>query len=205
MEGADILSIVRDVVLGLSAIAVAFFAWLGLKTWRRELTGRARFETARNMMRIGFELKDNFGWVRHPLTKSYEYADRTTQSEESDAESQVLNEWHAKTKRLNSVVESLNKIIEVQWEAEILLNEISVQSIKEAIQSYRESYGDLSSAISTYFEIRYDEAQTKELYKDPKWLRGLKKIIYSATNDDFSQKIDEATEKLSSALKQYVK
>ena len=205
MEGADILSIVRDVVLGLSAIAVAFFAWLGLKTWRRELTGRARFETARNMMRIGFELKDNFGLVRHISTKSYEYADRTTQAEESDAESQVLNEWHVKTKRLNSVVESLKKIIEVQWEAEILLNEISVQSIKEAIQSYRESYGDLSSAIETYFEIRYDEARTKELYQNQEWLRGLKKTIYSAANDEFSQKVDEATDKLSYALKQYVK
>lgn len=205
MEASDIISTVKDVVLGLSAIAVALLAWLGLKTWKRELTGKARFETARNMMRLGFELKANFGWVRHPITKSYEYADRTTQDEESGGESQELNEWYAKTNRLNSVIESLNKIIEVQWEAEILLDESSVQYIKEAVKSYRESYADLGSAISTYFEIRHDEAGTKTRYKDQEWLKGLNKIIYSAPNDDFSKKVDEATDKLSSALKQYVK
>lgn len=205
MEVADIISVIKDIVFGLSAIAVAFFAWLGLRTWRKELTGKAKFETSRNMMRLGLKLRANLEGVRHPLTGYPEYASRTKQPEESESESQVLNEWYAKANRINAVFENLTKIIEGKWEAEILFSESSVQSIEEAIKSYRESYADLSSAISTYFDIRRDEARTKELYKDQEWLKGLKKTIYSAQDDDFSKKVDEATDKLSSALKQYVK
>jgi len=205
MECANIISIIKDIILGLSAIAVAIFAWIGLQTWRRELTGKARFETARNMMRLGFELKDKFGWVRHPLTKYHEHAERTKQTGESERESQVLDEWYAKTNRINSVVETLNKVVELQWEAEILLDESSVQSIKEVVKSYRESYADLSSAISTYFEIRLDEAKTGDPYKDKEFIREMRKLIYSAQDDDFSKKVDENTVKLSSVLKQYVK
>jgi threonine/homoserine/homoserine lactone efflux protein len=47
METVDIFSIIKDVVLGISAVAVAFLAWLGLQTWRRELTGEER-NTPRN-------------------------------------------------------------------------------------------------------------------------------------------------------------
>ena len=205
MEAVDTISIIRDVLLGLSAIAVAVFAWLGLQTWRKELTGKAKFETARNMMHLGFELKAYFEAARNPFTRSIEWADRTKQEDEQGNVSQVLDEWYARGNRLKPIVESLNKIIEAQWECEILLNESSVQSIKEAVQSYRESYADLASAISFYFDARHDEARTGELYKDQEWLRGLHKTIYSATNDDFSKKIEGATDKLSSALKQYVK
>ncbi len=205
MEGADILSVIKDAVLGLSAIAVVVFAWKGLKTWRRELTGRAKFETARSMMRLGFELRANCEAVRNPVTRSSEWDDRIPQDEETQAQAQVLNEWYAKAKRLNFVIESLNKVMEIKWEAEILLDESSVESIKEAVRSYRESYVDLSSAIETYFDIRHDEVRTGDRYKDQEWLRGLKKTIYSAREDDFSKKIDNATDKLSSVLKQYVR
>ena len=205
MEVVDTVSIIKDVVLGISALAVALLAWLGLKTWRRELTGKARFETARNMMRLGFELKDYFEASRNPFTRSNEWADRTKQEDEQENVSQVLNEWYARANRLRPVVDALNKIIEVEWEAEILLNESSVQSIKEAVQSYRDSYAELASAISTYFDIRLDVARTGLPYKDEEWLRGLQKTIYSGIEDDFSKKVEEATDKLSSALKQYVK
>lgn len=199
------LSIVRDVVLSLSAITVAFFAWLGLRIWREELTGKAQFETARNMMRLSLKLKANLEGVRHPLTGYLEYANRTKQPDESESESQVLDEWYAKTNRINAVFENLTEIIEVKWEAEILFSESSVQSIEEVVKSYRESYADLSSAISAYFEILLNEAKTKDLYQNQKWLKGLKYTIYSAQDDDFSKKVSEATDKLSSALKQYVK
>ena len=205
METADIISIIKDVVFGLSAIAVAVFAWLGLKIWRKELTGKAKFETARNMMRLGFELKAYFEAARNPFTRSNEWADRTKQEDEQENISQVLDKWYARGNRLKPIVESLNKIIEAQWECEILLNESSAQSTKEAVQSYKESYVDLASAISSYFDTLYDEARTGELYKDQKWLKELRNTIYSVTNDDFSKKIEEATDKLSSTLKQYVK
>jgi len=60
MEAVDTFSIIKDIVLGLSAVAVALIAWQGLKTWRKELTGKARFETARNLMHHGSANEDRY-------------------------------------------------------------------------------------------------------------------------------------------------
>jgi hypothetical protein len=205
MGTADTISIIKDILLGLSAIAVAVFAWIGLKTWRKELTGKARFEVARNIMHLALELQAYFNDARNLFTRSIEWADRIKQEGERKNVSQVLDEWYARGNRLRPIAESLNKITEAQWESEILLNESSAQSIKEAVQSYRENYAELASSVSSYFDTRKDEAHTGVPYKDQEWLKELHMTIYAVKEDNFSKKINEATDKLSSTLKQYVK
>jgi hypothetical protein len=86
-----------------------------------------------------------------------------------------------------------------------LFDESSVKSVKEAVQSLRGSFAELSSAISSYFDVRQDEARTGQNYRDQDWLKELSRTIYSAKDDDLSKKVDAAIDKLSSALKQYVK
>jgi len=205
MEYTDVISTVKDVMLGISAIGITVFAWIGLKTWRKELTGKAKLETARNLMRLSLKFQANLEGVRFPITQYFEYANRTKQDGESASESSVLNEWYAKANRINAVFENLTEIVEVQWEAEVLFNESSVQSIEKAVKSYRESYADLSSAIASYFEIIYDEARTGNPYNNQEWLRELRKTISSDSIDDFSMKVDDATNKLSSSLKKYMR
>ncbi len=205
METPEIISIAKDAVVGLSALAVAIIALVGLTTWRRELTGRARFETASNMMRICYRLRADFSWVRHIITRHYEWAGRPKQENEVSSESPIYDEWYAKNNRLSSVVESLNKATEAQWEAEILLDEVSIQEVRAVIKSYRESYADLASAIESYFDVRRDEAKSSEPYKDQDWLRELRNIIYSSTDDDFSKKVDDATNRISKTLKKFVR
>ncbi len=103
------------------------------------------------------------------------------------------------------MIESLNKAIEAQWEAEILLDEDSVQQVKTAIQSYRESYAELASAIESYFDVRRNEAKSGDQYRNQDWLRELRNIIYSSADDDFSRKVDDATNQISEALKKFVR
>lgn len=196
---------IRDIAVALSAVAVAYFAWLGLQTWRKELTGKARFETARNMMRAGFELEANIARLRRVAMYAYEWADRIPQADETDSESQVLNQWHAFTKRGNLVIDSLNKVIEAKWEAEILFDDTAIQTVRDVVKSYRESYAELSSAVSEYFDARLQEAKTGELLKEQEWLKQLHHEIHQTGEDKISQKVSKATEKLSSVAKQYVK
>ncbi len=203
MEAVNICSIIKDALLALSAVVVAFIAWQGLQTWRKELTGKARFDCARKLMHLGFELRSNFSAARNPF--GYARIDRKGDENEREKESEVVNEWEARRIRANPLGESLNKIIEAQWEAEILLSGASSESVREAVQSYRECYGELSSAIAEYFDTRLDEVRRNKIYKDQKWLTELSKTIYGGPPDNFSKKIDEATDKLSSTLKQYVK
>jgi len=205
MECADIISIVKDIVIAVSAGTVAVLALLGLQAWKRELTGKARFETANHMWQLGSEFSARLTGVRLYPTSSVEWADRERQNEETAPASEILNEWHAREKRLNSIRESLDKIIQVQWEAELLLSESSVRSVKEVVQSYRKIYYDIASALTVFFEIRLSEVKTGVPCTDQKGMRETKNIIYFRTNDDVSREVKDATDKLASSLKQYVK
>lgn len=64
MECADIISIVKDIVIAVSAGTVAVLALLGLQVWKKELTGKARFETANHMWRLGSEFSARVTGIR---------------------------------------------------------------------------------------------------------------------------------------------
>jgi len=202
---AELVSLVSDIALGISAVVVAVVAFFGLRTWRKELTGKAKFDVARNVMLLGFKLRENFKWARNPGGWSWEYANRTRQENESPELSAVLDQWYAKNQRLQLLVENLQKLEEAAWEAEILLNEDSGKCVQEAFNTYRSSYAELSSAIYSYFETRHDEAIGQDVRQRQEEQKELKKEIYSAARDDFSKRIDQATEQLATALKTYVK
>ena len=108
----NLISLTSDIVVGVSAIALAVAALYGLHTWRKELTGKARFEVARNAMLLGLKLKGDFEWARNPLTSSGEHAARSRQENESPKVSGVLDEWYARDRRLAPLREDLAKLQE---------------------------------------------------------------------------------------------
>jgi len=200
------VSIARDIVVTLSAIAVAIAASVGIRTWRKELTGKAKFEVARNIMQLASKLRDDFGRARNPLTyHPFESADRVPKASETAAESTVLDEWHARTKRLQPLVENLRQFQEASWEAEIVLDEGASSHVSSAFEVYRQHYAELLSSIDSYFRVTHQESVSGKQYQDKKWLESLHETIYSRPDDEFSKQIDEATKQLGPVLKMYVK
>ncbi|MCD6299940.1 MAG: hypothetical protein J7L78_02065 [Dehalococcoidales bacterium] len=202
---SELVSLISDIAIGASAIFVAVMAFLGLQTWRKELTGKAEFDLAHNLMLTGFKLKAHFEDARNPFTYSTESAGRSRQEDETPNVSQVLDEWYARASRLKPLQEDLIKIQEASWEAQILLSEDSSKSISEAVTAYRRSFGELSSAIYSYFEERRREVVSRGANIDHTWLKELHQTIYSPTGDNISKQIDKATAKLESTLQAYVK
>jgi hypothetical protein len=202
---AELVSLISDIAIGASAIFVAVMAFLGLRTWRKELTGKAKFALARDVMLLGFKLKAHFEDARNPFTYSTESGGRSRKEDETPNVSQVLDEWYARASRLKPLQEDLIKIQEASWEAQILLSEDSSKSVSEAVTVYRSNFGELVSAIHSHFEERHRQATSSTANIDEDWLRELHKTIYSRTDDNFSKQIEEATTKLESALQAYVK
>lgn len=134
------VSLLSDIAVGISALIVAGVAIVGLRTWRKELTGKARFDLARNIMLLGVKLKADFQRVRHPIISSRESIDRQRNENESEKESLLLNEWYARWKRLQPLVENLQKLQELGWEAEVVLDEESGKQVSEAVKIFIESY-----------------------------------------------------------------
>ncbi len=202
---AQLVSTASDIAVGISALIVAIVAFFGVRTWRKELTGKAKFDVARNLMLLGIKLKADFEWARNPVGWSWEYASRTRQEGESPSASEVLDQWYAKNRRLEPLVENLQKLQEASWEAEILLGEDSGKQVSDAVAVHRRSYAELSSAIYDYFETRHDEAIGRDVSMRQGEQKELRKAIYSAKDVEFSKRIEEATTKLEIALQAYVK
>lgn len=106
---AEQVSIISDIVIGLSAVFVAIVAFYGLQTWRRELTGKAKFEVARKAMLLGIRLKAGFQGAVDMFSSSTESTERTNKESETPEEKRVLDEWYARGRRLQPLVEDLRK------------------------------------------------------------------------------------------------
>ena len=203
---ANLVSIVSDIVIGVSAIIVAGVALYGLHTWREELTGKARFELARKIMLLGFKIRADFQEARNPSTSSGEYAARPRQEGESPGKSDILDEWYAKYHRLVPLLEDLIKLREAGWEAKILLGRDASNSVSEAINVFMNSHAELASAIEWHFRVAIrNEVGGTSTKTDQVLHRKFERIIYSASGDDFSKQIEKVTEQLASALQIYVK
>lgn len=72
MTAAEVVSVLKDVILACAAIAGVWTARAGLDTWRRQLRGGTEYELARRIMRSTYQLREAYKKVRHPAMWAYE-------------------------------------------------------------------------------------------------------------------------------------
>ena len=59
LDPYNALERVADLMIGISTVAVAIFAYLGLETWKRELRGGAEFKVAQDLLKSVFRVRDS--------------------------------------------------------------------------------------------------------------------------------------------------
>lgn len=201
----ELSSLIKDIFLGVCAITVAVVGIIGLTTWKSQLKGKAKFDIARTIMRLAFALRKDFESARFAISLSVESADRVKRPDEPKRQSQVLDEWHIRKKRLRPLDEHLYELREADWVAEAILDADASVKVSKSIAGLRRSYGDLVTAIDVLCQERLDIAVGKTVpAKRNSYIRDLSKTVYSCSGDDFSKRIDEHVESLASTLKRYV-
>lgn len=60
MSFPEVIAIVKDVLVGVAAATTAVAAVIGLRSWSRELKGKAEFEAARNLARATYKVRDAY-------------------------------------------------------------------------------------------------------------------------------------------------
>ena len=71
MTTPEVITAIKDVLLGLAAATTAVVAVIGLKNWSRELKGKAEFEIARNMIRATYKLRNELQICRSPFYSAH--------------------------------------------------------------------------------------------------------------------------------------
>ncbi|WP_345986983.1 hypothetical protein WCX18_07360 [Sulfurimonas sp. HSL1-2] len=69
----ECISIVKDIVVALSAAGAALIAYKGLSTWQRELKGKSEYQLAKDVLRSAYKVREAFKHVRNPAIYVYEY------------------------------------------------------------------------------------------------------------------------------------
>jgi hypothetical protein len=134
---AEAITSIASCVVAATGIAGATLAALGLKTWRAQLEGSARFDLARRLLVEVYQLRDALEYVRHPLMFVGEAAGGDPQTD-----------WDivAYERRWQRVTDVQGRLAVCVYECEVLWSE----PITELARELRGHISDLSLAVSAF-------------------------------------------------------
>ena len=117
----EITSIAKDFFLSAAAISTSLVAFFGLKSWQRELTGKAEFKTARNLIRATYKLRNRLKDFRSVVISPGEYPDGYDPLDHSNAAEDHARAWaHVFQARWQPVWSALQEFDASALEAEAL-------------------------------------------------------------------------------------
>jgi|GEM_PF-1728945 len=193
---------ISDIVVGLSAIAVASIGFIGLQQWKRELKGKSKFDLARRIALNAFDFRDRFHAARNIFTFAGESADRTRAPDETHDVAAVLDEWHARAKRMEALRNAGRLLHEASWEVSVLLDE----DIIGLFQPLEDTLRDLSVSFHTYFQSQLMNAnRSRPLDDNMAWLEEHHRRVYGSPEDEIAKSLDAAVERLAQRIKQYIR
>jgi hypothetical protein len=197
----ELITIISEIIVGISAIAVAVFAFIGLRQWKIQLTGRTKFEVARKMAILAFEFRDEYKRVRSPMTLPGESSERQVAESETLEETNLLNEYFARRNRLRPLQDTLRKLYETSWEAEIILD----KDIGKFIKPLEKAFSELYASIESYFGAEHSRINRQvPTGRKEDWLENHFNRIYGHDHDDIAIAIDASIQSLVDKLKTYL-
>lgn len=190
MGAAEIVSVISDITLAVAAGVTAYAAVTGLRSWERELKGRAGFELARSFARATYKLRDEVRMCRTPLLRLSEWPEGYDHQKQDKDHDYVADGYaHVYTKRWGAVIGAMQAFDAQALEAEALWGE----DIRAKATALRSCVVRLHSAIDAYIDnvrsggenFRVDREFGREIRSE------VSALSVNAT-DSLSQAIDAA-------------
>ena len=72
MTASEIITIIKDIVLMIAAGIASYVALVGLRTWRKQLTGTREYELAQKVLKSTYALRETINQFRRPIKLSEE-------------------------------------------------------------------------------------------------------------------------------------
>ena len=114
------LSSAKDIAVTGAALVAAYIGLRGLSAWRRQLTGNAEYQLAKNILACVYELRDRVIEVRSPFMSHSSEPDLPKETLENMSREQ--KDWHAYAqayqKRWDRIPAVKNRLDVNMWEAE---------------------------------------------------------------------------------------
>jgi hypothetical protein len=190
----EFISVMSDIIVGLSAILVSIAAVVGLTQWRSELKGKARLDVARRLTILAYQFRDQYLSARSMVTFGQESLEREVLPSETANEARYRNEYFARMNRLRLLQGTMRELQQAAWEAEVVF-ETDVEGL---VNPLAKSFNDLWVALDTYFGHHIERARigSSPDASDAGWLREYHRTIYGHAEDEHAKSVVENVKNL---------
>lgn len=148
---SQILSIVQNIVLSLTGIITVVIASKGLNAWRKELKGKYSHDTAKNVLRALYRLRNSFSIVRNAFIFSSEYPAEWIDSDNRlKSENEIEGTTFVYNNRMKFVEDALREFQEQAIDAEVNWG----MDFQMATKPLMKCIGKLKWAIFTLLETK---------------------------------------------------
>lgn len=194
------LSDFKEIVISLAAAVTAYSAYRGVATWKHELHGKAHFETARNLIRSTYKLRDEILICRSPLISANEFPENYSPlSNDNTCNSKGDAYLFVYKNRWEPVSVAVQQFQTNSLEAEVLLN----KSIKGQTDKLLEAVKKLNLAIDAIIRNEYSSNRD---FADLGFAQKTRATAYATSIDDdeLTKDINNAINSIETSVKNYL-
>lgn len=168
--------IIKDIVLAGSAIVTVCLAIYGLKSWRRELTGKTHFEAAKRLLQALYKVREAFWGVRSRFIAAAEFPPGYGGAHGKSHQEEFEAFLHVFKNRWEPLWEGIQEFDIAALEGEVLFGE----EIKKKTDNVRSCLSTLRTSID--FELSNIRSGRRELDRD--FEQNIRRDIYASREDD---------------------
>lgn len=200
------VTLIKDIITGVSALIVAIVAVKGLQTWKKQLKWKTEYELAKRLMGATYKVRQALALVRCPV----KYVGEVSQAmKEANIEGELIdnqarrfrNEAADYENRMQKVKEAFDDLESVLLEAEAIWG----QDVRENIKPLQQCITTLAVNIYKHFEIK--EGLSDDYNAEEK--KNIDSIIFdwfgNPNNNSFSNEINAALGKITNFLNPHLK
>jgi hypothetical protein len=202
METVAIITAVKDVLLGGAATVTAIVALVGLQNWRRELKGRAEFETAFRFIKSAYKLRDELHICRSPLIRMHEFPEDYVGSGTQNTAKEKVQAWvYVYKNRWEPVWSAIQDFDAHTLESEALWG----SDMKERAEKLRACVGEVDTSIDAI--IKDIQSGGENFKSDPEFGQKMRSNVEATRKDDnaLTKQISDAIESIEDVVRPHLK
>jgi hypothetical protein len=144
---SELVAMISNAIVAISAIVVAVFAGIGLTEWKKELVGRQKLDVAKEVVRLVTELKHNWSRARR-LPAPYDSPVSTQEPVMGGDGPPQLSEFYM---YLREKIDTLRPTLQCLYEAAMEARALCGIDIDPQVRRISSCVDDLDSATYQYY------------------------------------------------------
>jgi hypothetical protein len=191
VEPTQVVTLVKDAVVAISAAGAAVVAALGLRTWHREANWRQNRDVARALVRGCLQTRDAFSYARNPFVSAAEFPAGYSPAGES-AQDRAKTESHVYQHREEVVRQALAELEAAVLEAEVFWG----QRVRDLMVEVRRCRGRWVASVEAH--LSNIASGHRDLSDDREFAKQVRSDVWasSAQKDELSAMISSSLDAL---------